>query len=188
MCYARRTIVWQTAYHCCINNKYWFYSMYVILSVLLVETSGLVWVRSRRRSWLVTWFCYQLIAKPGDKTVAPLWPDRFIPLQWRHNGCNGVSNHHPDNCLFNCLFRRRSKKNSKLRVTGLCVWGIHRWPVNSPHKGPVARKMFPFDDVIMTSGNNYGTTFIEEHFLSIYSAFYFDIHFMPSDWGLSYLS
>ena len=29
------------------------------------------------------------------------------------------------------------------------VWGIHRWPVNSPHKGPVTRKMCPFDDVIM---------------------------------------
>ena len=27
--------------------------------------------------------------------------------------------------------------------------GIHRWPVNSPHKWPVMRKMFPFDDVIM---------------------------------------
>ena len=29
------------------------------------------------------------------------------------------------------------------------VRGIHRWPVNSPHKGAVTRKMFPFDDVIM---------------------------------------
>ena len=29
------------------------------------------------------------------------------------------------------------------------VRGIHRWPVNSPHKGPVTRRMFPFDDVIM---------------------------------------
>ena len=29
------------------------------------------------------------------------------------------------------------------------VWGIHRWTVNSPHKWPVTRKMFPFDDVIM---------------------------------------
>ena len=28
------------------------------------------------------------------------------------------------------------------------VWGIHRRPVNSPHKWPVTRKMFPFDDVI----------------------------------------
>ena len=31
------------------------------------------------------------------------------------------------------------------------VRGIHRGPVNSPHKWPVTRKMFPFDDVIMTS-------------------------------------
>ena len=30
------------------------------------------------------------------------------------------------------------------------VRGIHRWPVNSPHKGPVTRKMSPFDDVIMS--------------------------------------
>ena len=29
------------------------------------------------------------------------------------------------------------------------VRGIHRWPVNSPHKGPMTRKMFPFNDVIM---------------------------------------
>ena len=29
------------------------------------------------------------------------------------------------------------------------VRGIHRWPVNSPQKRPVTRKMFPFDDVIM---------------------------------------
>ena len=29
------------------------------------------------------------------------------------------------------------------------VRGIHQWPVNSPHKWPVTRKMFPFDDVIM---------------------------------------
>ena len=46
------------------------------------------------------------------------------------------------------LFRRRSKKTSKLRVTGFCV-GNSPWPVNSLHKGPVTRKMFPFDDVTM---------------------------------------
>ena len=31
------------------------------------------------------------------------------------------------------------------------VWGIHRRLVNSPHKWPVTRKVFPFDDIIMTS-------------------------------------
>ena len=29
------------------------------------------------------------------------------------------------------------------------VRGFNRWPVNSPHKWPVAREIFPFDDIIM---------------------------------------
>ena len=81
--------------------------------------------------------------------------DMFLPiasfentLQWHHNGCDCVSNHQPHDCLLNLLFRRRSKKTSKLRVTGLCAWNSL---VTSPHKGPVTRKMFPFDDVIMKS-------------------------------------
>ena len=73
---------------------------------------------------------------------------RHNTLHWRHNDYDGVSNHQPRGCLLNRLFRRRSKKTSKLCVTGLCV-GNSPGPVNSPHKGPVTRKMFPFDDVIM---------------------------------------
>ena len=42
-------------------------------------------------------------------------------LQLRHNDHDGVSNHQPHGCLLNRLFKRRSKKTSKLRVTGLCV-------------------------------------------------------------------
>ena len=42
-------------------------------------------------------------------------------LQWRHNGRDGVSNHQPRHYLLNRLFRHRSKKTSKLRVTGLCA-------------------------------------------------------------------
>ena len=72
-----------------------------------------------------------------------------ISLQWRHNGHYGFSNHQPYDCLFNRLFRRRSKKASKFRVTGF-VRGIHRWQVNSPQIGPVTQKMFPFDDIIMS--------------------------------------
>ena len=68
--------------------------------------------------------------------------------QWRHNDRDSVSNQQPHGCLRNRLFRRRSKKTSKLRVTGLCV-GNSPGPVNFPHKGPVTRKMFPFVDVIM---------------------------------------
>ena len=62
-------------------------------------------------------------------------------LQWRHNDHDGLSNHQPHGCLLNRLFRRRSKKTSKLRVTGLCA-GNWPGPVNSPHKGPVTQKCF----------------------------------------------
>ena len=43
------------------------------------------------------------------------------PLQWRHNMPDGVSNHQPHECLLSRWFRRRSRKTSKLRVTGLCA-------------------------------------------------------------------
>ena len=44
-----------------------------------------------------------------------------MSLPWRHNGRDIVSNHQPHDCLLNGLFRRRSKKISRLRVTGLCA-------------------------------------------------------------------
>ena len=44
-----------------------------------------------------------------------------MSLQWRHNGREGIPNHQPYNCLLNRLFKHRSKKTSKLSVTGLCA-------------------------------------------------------------------
>ena len=55
-------------------------------------------------------------------------------LLWRHNGCDGVSNHQHLLCLLSCLFRRRSKKTSKLHVTGLCTG-------NSPVTGEFPAQM-----------------------------------------------
>ena len=42
-------------------------------------------------------------------------------LQWHHNKHDGISNHQPLDCFLNSLFRHRSKKTSKLHITGLCV-------------------------------------------------------------------
>ena len=69
-------------------------------------------------------------------------------LQWRHNERDCVSNHQSYDYSLNRLFTRRSMKTLKHRVTGICEG-------NSPvtHKGPVTRKMFPFDDVIMVTGS-----------------------------------
>ena len=56
----------------------------------------------------------------------------------------------PASRLFTQSFIQTQIKEN-IRVTGLCV-GNSPGPVNSPHKGPVTRKMFPFDDVIMLCG------------------------------------
>ena len=90
-------------------------------------------------SWNISYYGHNMLH-------CGMW--RPFPLHWCHNNHDGVSNHQPDGCLLNRLFRRRSKKTSKLRVTGLCV-GNSPGPVNSPHNGPVTWKMFPFDDVTM---------------------------------------
>ena len=58
----------------------------------------------------------------------PLTTSHAAPLRWRHNERYGVTNHQPHDCLLNRLFRRRSKKTTKLRGTGLCEW-------NSPVTG-----------------------------------------------------
>ena len=78
--------------------------------------------------------------------IANSWS--YLSLHWRHNEPDGVSNHQPRDCLLNCLFRCKSKKTSKLSVTGLCA-------ENSPGTGEFSAQkasnaeMFSFDDVIM---------------------------------------
>ena len=49
--------------------------------------------------------------------------------------------------VYSTVCQRKHQSSASLAF----VRGIHRWPVNSPHKWPVTRKMFPFDDVIMNN-------------------------------------
>ena len=81
-----------------------------------------------------------------------IWVDTF-PL-WRHDGHNGrdgISNHQPHNCLIVYSTVDSGGDHRKNQSSALLAFlrGIHRWPVNSPHKWSVTQKMFPFDDVIM---------------------------------------
>ena len=80
--------------------------------------------------------------KSPSTVTFPTWPISMSTLEWRHNGHHGVSNHQRLDCLLTCLF------SASLAF----VRGIHRGPVNSPHKRPVTREMSPFDDVIMNDG------------------------------------
>ena len=73
-------------------------------------------------------------------------PNPHFALQWRHNEVDGVSNHQPQTCLLGRLFGRRSKKTSKLRVTGkktpkLRVTGLCAGNSPSPGTGEFPAQM-----------------------------------------------
>ena len=104
--------------------------------------SQIKWVCSERKlthkmfdsHWSENWdlFCgWSMISRLVSHAVA-LWKNSMFDievlyslicylLRWRHNDHAGVSNHQSCDCLLNPSFRRRSKKTSKLRVTGLCA-------------------------------------------------------------------
>ena len=68
-----------------------------------------------------------------------------IPLHWRHNG----RSNHQHAIVYSTVNSRVDQRKHESSASLAFVRGIHRGPVNSPHKWPVTRKMFPFDDVIM---------------------------------------
>ena len=80
---------------------------------------------------------------------------RQCSLRWRHNERNSISNHQSHDCLLNRLFTRRSKKTSKLRVTGLCAG-------NSPETGE-----FPAQ---RASNAENGSIWWHHHVIGIYVA------------------
>ena len=82
------------------------------------------------------WFMFSLlVSQIGDKPLPWLIEAWWcISLQWCHKERDGVSNHRRPDCWINRLFRGRSKKTSKPRVTGLCE-GNSPVTGGSPHKG-----------------------------------------------------
>ena len=53
--------------------------------------------------------------------------------------------------VYSAVYSGADQRKHQSSASLAFVRGIHRWPVNSPHKGPVTRKMFPFDDDIMSA-------------------------------------
>ena len=52
--------------------------------------------------------------------------------------------------VFSTVYSGADQRKHQSSASLAFVRGTHRWPVNSPHKGPVTRKIFPFDDVTMS--------------------------------------
>ena len=71
-------------------------------------------------------------------------------LRWRHNGCNSIASQMTSlTIVYSIVYSDADQRKRESSASLTIVWGIHREPINSQHKWPVTRKMFPFDDVIM---------------------------------------
>ena len=122
--------------HCGIHSYASIAPIYVCLTGILPMPCHRPSIH--RTQSLVIWFgwfvCFHISAISLRSTFSRWWQKCGNTLRWRHNERDSVSNHQPRDGLLNCLFRRRSKKTSKLRVTGLCVG-------NSPGTGEFPAQM-----------------------------------------------
>ena len=84
------------------------------------------------------------------------WWLQNISLQWRHNVRDGVSNQWRLDCVLNRLLRRRSKKTSKLPVTGLCE-------ENSPVTGEFSAQRASNAENISTWWRHHGDIWASRH-------------------------
>ena len=100
---------WTCTVRCCLN----------IPSAMMTESAYCTWVRWRRCGCLVTWFCYHLIAKPGNKTATPSSPDPYhflVMMPVDASPCHaqgGIS----VTCAISVLRIHRNANNF------LCFWG-----------------------------------------------------------------
>ena len=73
-------------------------------------------------------------------------PVTMPTLQWRHSGLDSVTSL---TIVYSVVYSDADQRKHQSSASLAFVHGIHRGPVNSPHKWPVTWKMFPFDDVIV---------------------------------------
>ena len=100
------------------------------------------------------------LVSPSCLAVISNYPDRQVFSAWM---INYVSENHYDDVImgtiasqitsltifYSTVYSDTDQRKYQSSASLAFVWGIHRGPVNSPHKWPVTRKVFPFDDVIM---------------------------------------
>ena len=88
--------------------------------------------------------CTRFVGNIGSCTVG-----LGYTLQWSHTECNASQ----ITCVppvFSTVCSGADQRKCQSSASLAFARGIHRWPTNSPHRGLVMRKMFPFDDVTMS--------------------------------------
>ena len=98
-----------------VGVTFWIYMQHVNRASFGCGTLNLLTIHLFTGHWSHT--CTALLFQHP----APWYQSKGDPLQWRSNGRDGVSIHQPHDSLLQRLFRRRSRKTSKLRLNDLCA-------------------------------------------------------------------
>ena len=128
------------------NAELWCF-LFVSLNKLLNKQSGYWWFETLWRSCSLTLKFHDHptpLCSKQNITVRSYWE------RWRL--------YSPASRLFAQTFLRVDQRKYQSSASLAFMRGIHRSPVDSPHKGPVRRNMFPFDDVIMNKPHIVGQT------------------------------
>ena len=89
--------------------------------------------------WIQIW-CLQ---KEMRKTLDPLTKEEVVIMSTMASQTTSLT------IVYSTIHSGADQRKHQCSASLALVWGIHRWTVNSPDKGPVTRIMSPFDDVIM---------------------------------------
>ena len=88
-------------------------SIWLLIMMIVITQKMLIWTAH----WKPRAATVPITSPPAAPMTTPdSYASTLLPLRWCHN----ERDHQPHDCLCNCLFRRRSKKISKLRASGLC--------------------------------------------------------------------
>ena len=118
-------------------------------------------------------------------TAELAWYENFWGICWEHTEVTSGKywNHYDDVIIiamgsqitslafvYSTVYSGANERKHQSSASLAFVWGIHRGPVNSPHKWPVSRKMFPFDDVIIWIINSKRTQTVWDSTITYISA------------------
>ena len=112
----------------CKVRQYWF-------NPTAYVTSNKSYHRAKNSLWVAVWHSI-FYSAPA------------ITLEWRNHG-HMASQITSISSVSSTVYWGADQRKHLSSASLAFVRAIHRWPVNSPHKRPVTRKMLPFDDVIM---------------------------------------
>ena len=136
------------------------YSQYALVNIYKYHLWSVCTIYSIHK--ICTWFCYmlcfvsfcfQVISRvPGGFMLPPLYPIPMLPgiLHYGVVIMDSIASQITSlTIVYSTVNSDADQRKHQSSASLAFVCGIHRWPVNSPHKWPVTRKMSPFDDVSM---------------------------------------